>query len=54
MACPANVGIYAHVSTNEQSPDGQPRDLREYAANRGWNESAGTAIKSSSWPPINR
>jgi DNA invertase Pin-like site-specific DNA recombinase len=30
------VAIYARVSTDEQSPDAQLRDLREYVSNRGW------------------
>jgi DNA invertase Pin-like site-specific DNA recombinase len=30
------VAIYARVSTDEQSTDAQLRDLREFAANRGW------------------
>jgi DNA invertase Pin-like site-specific DNA recombinase len=30
------VAIYARVSTDEQTPDAQLRDLREQALNRGW------------------
>lgn len=30
------VAVYARVSTDEQSPDAQLRDLREYVRNRGW------------------
>lgn len=30
------VAIYARVSTDEQSPDAQLRDLREYVRARGW------------------
>ena len=36
MARQPNVVIYARVSTDEQNPDAQLRDLREYASNRGW------------------
>ena len=36
MARQPNVVIYARVSTDEQNPDAQLRDLREYAGNRGW------------------
>jgi len=36
MARQPSVAIYARVSTDEQNPDAQLRDLREYAANRGW------------------
>ena len=36
MARQPNVAIYARVSTDEQNPDAQLRDLREYASNRGW------------------
>lgn len=32
------TAIYARVSTDEQSTDAQLRDLREYAANRGWTD----------------
>ena len=32
---PARVAIYARVSTNEQSPELQLRDLRQYATARG-------------------
>lgn len=31
------IAIYARVSTNEQNPDAQLRDLREYVRNRGWH-----------------
>lgn len=31
-----NVGIYARVSTQDQSCEMQVRELREYAARRGW------------------
>lgn len=30
------VAIYARVSTDDQNPDAQLRDLREYCRNRGW------------------
>ena len=30
------VGIYARVSTQDQSTDSQLLDLRRYAADRGW------------------
>ena len=30
------VAIYARVSTDEQTPDAQLRDLHEFAMNRGW------------------
>lgn len=36
MARQPNVVIYARVSTDEQNPDAQVRDLREYVNNRGW------------------
>ena len=32
------VAIYARVSTDEQSADAQLRDLREFAASRGWTD----------------
>jgi DNA invertase Pin-like site-specific DNA recombinase len=38
MAGNAKVAIYARVSTDEQTVDPQLRDLREYAANRGWRD----------------
>ena len=31
------VALYVRVSTDEQNPDAQLRDLREYCKNRGWN-----------------
>jgi DNA invertase Pin-like site-specific DNA recombinase len=34
----ARVAIHARVSTDEQTVDTQLRDLREYAANRGWRD----------------
>ncbi|MBA3484514.1 MAG: recombinase family protein [Pirellulales bacterium] len=36
MSRQPKVAIYARVSTDEQSPDAQLRDLREYVSNRGW------------------
>lgn len=36
MSRQPRVAIYARVSTGEQSPDSQLRDLREYVRNRGW------------------
>lgn len=36
MAHQPKVALYARVSTGEQSPDAQLRDLREYVRNRGW------------------
>ncbi|MBA3481441.1 MAG: recombinase family protein [Pirellulales bacterium] len=36
MSRQPKVAIYARVSTDEQSPDAQLRDLREYVRNRGW------------------
>jgi DNA invertase Pin-like site-specific DNA recombinase len=35
VTTPARVAIYAHVSTNEQSPKLQLHDLRQYATARG-------------------
>jgi len=32
------VAIYARVSTDEQTPDAQLHDLREYIDNRGWSK----------------
>jgi DNA invertase Pin-like site-specific DNA recombinase len=40
MPSQPNVAIYARVSTDEQSPDAQLRDLREYVRNRGWMQVA--------------
>jgi DNA invertase Pin-like site-specific DNA recombinase len=36
MAVNQKAAIYARVSTDEQTVDPQLRDLREYAAHRGW------------------
>jgi len=36
MARQPKVAIYVRVSTDEQNPDAQLRDLREYVRNRGW------------------
>ena len=36
MAQQPKVAIYVRVSTDEQNPDAQLRDLREYARSRGW------------------
>jgi DNA invertase Pin-like site-specific DNA recombinase len=36
MSRQPKVAVYARVSTGEQSPDAQLRDLREYIRNRGW------------------
>ncbi len=33
-----NVAVYARVSTDEQSPDAQLRDVREYVRARGWEQ----------------
>jgi DNA invertase Pin-like site-specific DNA recombinase len=38
MAGNAKIAIYARVSTDEQTVDPQLRDLREYAAHRGWRD----------------
>jgi DNA invertase Pin-like site-specific DNA recombinase len=38
MVANLKVAIYARVSTDEQTVDPQLRDLREYAANRGWRD----------------
>lgn len=38
MAGNLKAAIYARVSTDEQTVDPQLRDLREYAANRGWRD----------------
>ncbi|NQT16562.1 MAG: recombinase family protein [Planctomycetes bacterium] len=36
MARQPKVAIYVRVSTDEQNPDAQLRDLREYVRSRGW------------------
>ncbi len=41
------VAIYARVSSAEQSLEGQERDLREYAASRGWTDLRVYAEKES-------
>jgi DNA invertase Pin-like site-specific DNA recombinase len=33
----SNFAIYARVSTDEQTPDAQLRDLCEFVSNRGWS-----------------
>jgi DNA invertase Pin-like site-specific DNA recombinase len=38
MSRQPKVAIYARVSTGEQSPDAQLRDLREYIRARGWEQ----------------
>jgi DNA invertase Pin-like site-specific DNA recombinase len=38
MAVNQRVAIYARLSTDEQIADPQLRDLREYAAHRGWRD----------------
>ncbi|MEQ8787440.1 MAG: recombinase family protein [Pirellulaceae bacterium] len=38
MTASSRIAIYARVSTDEQSPDAQLRDLREFAGNRGWSD----------------
>ncbi|BBO31106.1 recombinase family protein [Lacipirellula parvula] len=38
MPSQPKVAVYARVSTGEQSPDAQLRDLREYTQNRGWKQ----------------
>lgn len=38
MSRQPKVAIYARVSTDEQSPDAQLRDLREYVRARGWEQ----------------
>jgi len=38
MPSQPKVAVYARVSTDEQSPDAQLRDLREYVQNRGWKQ----------------
>jgi DNA invertase Pin-like site-specific DNA recombinase len=38
MTKKSNIAIYARVSTDEQTPDAQLHDLREYARNRGWKD----------------
>ena len=38
MSRQPKVAIYARVSTDEQSPDAQLRDLREYVRLRGWEQ----------------
>jgi DNA invertase Pin-like site-specific DNA recombinase len=40
MPSQPKVAVYARVSTDEQSPDAQLRDLREYVHNRGWKQFA--------------
>lgn len=40
MSRQPKVAIYARVSTEEQSPDAQLRDLREYVRARGWEQVA--------------
>ena len=40
MSSKSKVAIYARVSTDEQTVDSQLRDLREYAASRGWRDVA--------------
>jgi DNA invertase Pin-like site-specific DNA recombinase len=37
MSRQPKVAIYARVSTDEQSPDAQLRDLREFVGNRHWS-----------------
>jgi DNA invertase Pin-like site-specific DNA recombinase len=32
------IAVYARVSTDEQTPDAQLRDIREYIGNRGWEQ----------------
>ena len=38
MAKQPKVAIYVRVSTDEQDPDAQLRDLREYVRSRGWKD----------------
>ena len=38
MARQPKVAIYVRVSTDEQNPDAQLRDLREYVRSRGWKD----------------
>jgi len=38
MAGNTKIAVYARVSTDEQTVDPQLRDLREYAASRGWRD----------------
>lgn len=38
MSNQKKVAIYARVSTDEQTPDAQLRDLREFVGNRGWTD----------------
>lgn len=38
MATTSKIAIYARVSTDEQTVDPQLRDLREFAANKGWGD----------------
>jgi DNA invertase Pin-like site-specific DNA recombinase len=38
MARQPKVAIYVRVSTDEQNPDSQLRDLREYVRSRGWTD----------------
>jgi DNA invertase Pin-like site-specific DNA recombinase len=38
MSSQPRVAIYARVSTRDQTPDPQLRDLREYARNRAWSD----------------
>ena len=40
MPSQPKVAVYARVSTCEQSPDAQLRDLHEYIRNRGWKQVA--------------
>jgi DNA invertase Pin-like site-specific DNA recombinase len=49
VTTPARVAIYARVSTNEQSPELQLRDLRQYATARGliWTEYVDTGFSGA-------
>jgi len=38
MPSQPKVAVYARVSTDEQSPDAQLCDLRQYISNRGWKQ----------------
>ena len=40
MPSQPKVAVYARVSTGEQSPGAQLRDLHEYISNRGWKQVA--------------
>ena len=40
MPSQPRVAVYARVSTGEQSPGAQLRDLHEYISNRGWKQVA--------------